>query len=221
MGYRLDNKKIELNKKNLVKIMSDSTGDIYRYKNVALKIFNEDKDNPMDFETADYLTNISTSRILLPNKLLFYNNTFKGYQFKLVNNKSNKQLIRLPKNELIGNIALIENDIRNLSNKSILLDGLNLNNCVFNGDLYFINPVDYKKLDLLSSSELEIVNRYQFHLLLTSLIVSEMRKNNIGSKLESEIRELFNIKDNIEATSSFLANILLDNNTIKQFIKKM
>ena len=67
--------------------------DVYKYKNSALKVFKKENDTPIDPYTADYLTSISTNRILLPQKLLFYNNAFKGYSMKLVPQKGSGQRI--------------------------------------------------------------------------------------------------------------------------------
>ena len=74
MGYRLDNKDIDISGKRLTKIGNGGTGDVYKYRNSALKIFKTDRDTPIDLETAEYLTTISTNRVLLPRNLLFYNN---------------------------------------------------------------------------------------------------------------------------------------------------
>ena len=125
MGYRLDNKDIDISGKRLTKIGNGGTGDVYKYRNSALKIFKTDKETPMDVETAEYLTTISTNRVLLPRNLLFYNNTFRGYTYKLVSKKgSGKKITTIPKDELVGNISIIERDIETLSNKQVLLDGI-------------------------------------------------------------------------------------------------
>ena len=76
MGYRLDNKDVDLTGKRLTKIDSGASGYIYRYKNSALKMFKPGREIPLDEETARFLTTISTNRILLPRNLLFYNNAF-------------------------------------------------------------------------------------------------------------------------------------------------
>ncbi|MBR3162467.1 MAG: hypothetical protein IKF19_07060 [Bacilli bacterium] len=222
MGYRLDNKDIDISGKRLTKIGNGGTGDVYKYRNSALKIFKNDKETPMDVETAEYLTTISTNRVLLPRNLLFYNNTFRGYTYKLVSKKgSGKKITTIPKDELVGNISIIERDIETLSNKQVLLDGIEPANTIFNGNLYLTDPCKYTKLDIYSTKELEKLNKYQFHLLLISMISSELKKAGISSKLEKQVKELLNFRDENENSSDFLIDIIDDNDSIKQLIKKL
>ena len=222
MGYKLDNKDVDISGKRLTKIGNGGTGDVFKYHNSALKIFKEDRETPIDEETAAYLTTISTNRVLLPKKLLFYNNTFRGYTYKLVSRKgSGKKLITIPKDELIGNISIIERDIETLSKKQVLLNGIEPTNTIFNGNLYLADPCRYTKLDSYSTKELERLNKYQFHLLLTTMITSELRKGNSSSKVEKQIKELLGLKDEDVNSSDFLIGAISDNDSIKQFVKKL
>ena len=181
MGYKLDEKDIKLTKKNLKKIGTGRTGDVYKYKNSALKVFKKENDTPIDYYTADYLTGISTNRILLPQKLLFFNNAFRGYTYKLVSKKgTGNRMIMLPTDELIEDVSIIEKDIENLSNKQVLLNGIEPDNTIFNGRLYLTDPTSYTMLDIMSTEELEKLNKYQFHLLFIMLLTQELRKNNFS-----------------------------------------
>lgn len=222
MGYRLDNKDVNITGKRLTKIGNGMTGNVYRYKNMALKIFNPDKEVPIDTETATYLTTISTSRVLLPQKLLFYNHQLRGYSYKLVHKKNNgRSIITLPKDELIGNVAILERDIERLSKKQVLLNGISPENSIFNGSLYLVDPSKYTILDLFSTEELERLNKYQLHLLLSSLITTDFRKNGCDNSLESEVRELLSIRDDNENSSDFFADIMTGSNNFKEFVKKI
>ena len=52
MGYRLENKEINLSGiKKLTYVPSMKAGDVYRYKNYALRVFKEGE-TPIDKETA-------------------------------------------------------------------------------------------------------------------------------------------------------------------------
>ena len=222
MGYRLDNKDIDISGKRLTKIGNGGTGDVYKYRNSALKIFKTDRYTPIDLETAEYLTTISTNRILLPKNLLFYNNSFRGYTYKLISKKgSGKKITTIPKDDLVGNILIIERDIETLSNKQVLLNGIEPANTIFNGNLYLSDPSAYTKLDSYSVKELERLNKYQFHLLLVSLIISELRKSSISSKTEKQVKELLYLRDENNNSSDFLTDIIDDNDSIKQFVKKL
>ena len=141
MGFNFDGKNEDLSLKRLTKIANGQTGDVYKYKNSALKIFRKGIEPPIDQTTAKHLTGISTQRILLPRKLLFYNVKFVGYTYKLVSKKgSGKRMINLPKDELIGNISILESDIKTLSENKVLLNGIDPTNYIFNGDLYISDP---------------------------------------------------------------------------------
>lgn len=222
MGYRLDNKDINISGKRLTKIGNGGTGDVYKYRNNALKIFKVDQDTPIDLETAEYLKTISTSQVLLPKNLLFYNNTFRGYTYKLVSRKgSGKKMINIPKTDLIDNVSVIESDIETLSSKQVLLNGIEPANTIFNGTLYLADPSKYTKLDSYSTKELNRLNKYQFYLLLTSMLTVELRKSNISSTVEKQVKELFGLRDEDDNISDFLNNIIDGNDSIKQFVKKM
>jgi len=222
MAYRLDGKDIDITGKRLTKIGTGVTGDVYKYKNTALKIFKKDKKLPIDYDTAKYLTNISTDRILLPRHLLFYNDSFTGYTYKLVSKKgSGNRIIMLPREELIENVRAIEKDTKILSSKKVLLNGIEPANCIFNGTLYVSDPKDYSILETFSTRELEALNRYQIHMLLTSLITSEIRKTNLGTSFEKQIKESFEAKEIEENTSDFLRDYLFPGESIKQLSKKI
>ena len=222
MGYKLDDKDIKLTKKNLKKIGTGVTGDVYKYKNSALKIFKKDKNTPIDPYTADYLTNISTNRILLPEKLLFYNNAFKGYTYKLVSKKGmGNRMIMLPKDELIENSSIIEKDIETLSRKQVLLNGIEPSNTIFNGRIYLTDPTSYSVLEDTSTEYLEQLNKYQFHLLFTALIIQELGRINFQKSTINEVKELLEMKDSSDNTSYYLRELLEDNDTFKQFVKRM
>ena len=222
MGYRLDDKDIKLTGKQLTKVGTGVNGDVYRYRNMALKIFKKDKDTPIDKETAEYLSNISTDRILLPINLLFYNNTFKGYTYKLVSKKGmGNRMIMLPKTDLVQDIRILERDVKTLSNKQVLLSGVEPSNTIFNSNLYLTDPTGYRVLDGCDSQELEKLNKYQLHLLLISLITSELRKNNFTTRDERSIKEILQMKDIDDNSSDFIADVIGNNDTIKQFVKKI
>lgn len=219
MGYRLDDKDIEFTGKL---VGTGVNGNVYRYRNMALKVFKEGKDTPIDEETARYLTNISTDRVLLPKSLLFYNNSFRGYSYKLVSKKgTGNRMIMLPKTDLVQDIRVLEKDVERLSNRQVLLDGIEPANTIFNGNLYLTDPTSYKVLEDCNHKEIEKINKYQLHLLLISLITSELRKNNFSSKDEKNMKEILEMRDEYEDSSEFIADIIGNNDTIKQFVKKI
>ena len=53
----------------------------------------------------------------------------------------------LPKEDLVQDIRVLEEDIETLSNKSVLLNGISPENSIFNGELYLVDPTEYRVLE--------------------------------------------------------------------------
>lgn len=221
MGYRLDNKQIELSGKQ-TRMYKGKTGDVYRYRNYALKVFREAMPTPIDKETAKYLTTITTERVLLPKKLLFYNNTFKGYSMKLVPKKgAPKKIISIPKKELVSSIEKLERDIELLSSKNILLNGISPDNTILNREIYLSDPSRYTILDVEQTEELEKINKFQLHLLLGELITAELHRENYSQATINRIKEMLNLRDNDEDSSSYFSELIDGQENIRQMVKKI
>ena len=222
MGYRIDGKDVDLSGiRKLSFVPKEKAGDVYRYKNTALRIF-KDGEEPIDQETAEYLTNIHTERILLPKKLLFYNNVFKGYSMKLVPQKgSGQRMIAAPKDELIGSVIALEKDVDKISQKKVLLNGANPGYVLYNGELYLVNPAGYSILELEKSEDLKRLNAYQIHLLLIELIASDLRKSHYPQKTINVMKKLLSMRDLDQPSSSYLNELMKDKENIKELVKKM
>ena len=222
MNYKLERKDITLNGKQKI-IGHGYTGNVYQYGNYALKIFDK-VDDVLDEETARYLSTIRTSRILLPKKLIYYKDKFKGYSMKLISNKPNsKSIINLPKDKLLEDIELLEDDVTTLSSKRVLLNGMNLNNIIFNGNLYIPDPSRYSLLELSDLDKifnLDDLNQFQLYLLLNNIIIQELNKIQKQSGV-SELKELLDEKDSNISYSEYLSEIIGQNNNIKTLVKKL
>lgn len=222
MGYRLDNKEVDLSGlRSLTFVPSDKTGDVYRYKNSVLRVFKEGE-TLIDKETAEYFTNVSTDRILLPRKLLFYNNAFRGYTMKLVSQKgAGKKIITTPTKDLIGCVEALEEDVRTISQKKILLNGITPGYSLYNGDLYLVNPAGYSILELESSDKLEQLNEFQLHLLITELIASELKRVKYTQPTINNLRDLLGLRDLDQSSSSYLREVIDGQENIKELVKKI
>lgn len=223
MGYKLENKPIDISeKKRLTQISTNKNGTLYRYRNVALKVFRDGETPPMDQETARYLSTVSTDKILLPKRLLFYNNAFKGYTMKLVSQKgANKKMMTTPTEELLSGIEILEGDIKKISYKKILLNGIHPENTIYNGDFYLTDPTQYTILETNSLKKLEEINKFQFHLLLTELISSEMHKYHFTQATINRMKELMNLRDNDQDSSNYLRKMMNGQEDMRQFVKKI
>lgn len=224
MGYKLENKEIKFSGKRISKIGTGKRGNVYKYHGQALKIYSEnlDRSSVLDEDTARYLTSVSTDRILLPRKIIYYNNNFAGYSLKLVNRRgSKKKIIGAPKNEFIDNVRLLEDDVEILSNKGILLNGVTPSNVLYNGDIYLTDPSRYSLLDESDPSSLDDVNQYQLFTLLSELIVSELRKESVSNETINKFKDILSSKDMNDRSYNFFDEVISDNRDIKQLVKKM
>lgn len=230
MGYKLGNRNIDIPGKDVRKIASGKRGDIYKYRNVVLKVFpkNYDQNDVLDEDAAKYLTGISTDRILLPRKILYYHepqcdiNEFRGYSLRSLDKKgAKKRIINENSIDVVNNIKALENDVILLSRKGVLLNGITPSNTIYNGDIFLTDPSRYSVLAEIDYDSLENLNRYQLHLLLSELIVTDAKKEGFSTSTVVKIRNLFNIKDDLNKSSDFFGDILEDNTNLKQFIKKL
>lgn len=223
MGYRIENKTLsQKDLKHLSKIAQGKNGDVYRYRNEALKVFKENRPLPIDEETARYLQDITTERVLLPRKLLFYNAAFRGYTLKLIPKKGmTRRIISTDRDELVSGIESIEEDVEELSNRNVLLNGISPKNCIFNGSLYLSDPSKYSVFYSADSEELERINKYQLQLLLIELVSGEMHRLNYSQKQIKQLKELLSLRDNDEDLSTFFDGIMDGERTIKALVKKM
>lgn len=222
MGYRLENKPVDLNGlRQLTYVPSQKAGDVYRFKNDVIRVF-KDGEDVIDEDTARYLSTISTDRILLPRKLLFYNNTFKGYTMKLVSQKgANKKMITTPRADVIEAISVVEEDINELSQKKVLLSNTGVGHTLYNGDLYLVDPSKYRLFDIGDYDKLRDLNQYHLHLLVTELIATELRKINVTQSTINHMREIMELKDTEQTTSDYLSEIIGSQKDIKQLVKKL
>ena len=222
MGYRLENKPVELNGiRKLTFVPNMKAGDVYRYRNYALRIF-RDGEKVIDEDTARYLTGFTTEKVLLPRKLLFYNNDFKGYTMKLVSNKgTGKKIITTPKDDLVRSVEGLEEDIELLSQKKVLLNDIIPGYTLYNGELYLVNPARYSVFDGGDERKLESLNKYQLQLLLIELISGELNKQNCPQAAVKTFKELMSLRDFDQNPSDYLDEIIGDQKDIKQFVKKI
>ena len=220
-GYRLENKPVDLSSiKELTFVPSQKAGDVYRFRNYALRVF-QAGEKVIDEDTARYLTTITTDRILLPRKLLFYKSSFAGYTMKLVSQKgSGKKIITTPKDEFIDSVEVLEDDIKELSKKKVLLNDIVPQYTLYNGELYLVNPAKYSIFDADSNS-IERINKFQLHQLITELISRELNKQNFPQYSVKHLKELMNFRDEDQNISDFLYELMGDQKNIKQFIKKI
>lgn len=217
MKYQINNEFITpdiIRKLKLIK--SGKTGKVYKWKNnQILKIFtiNQSKDDiQMDLETAEILSKINTKSryIILPIDLVFNKNDYKknnlkGYTSLYIKRKGNSNITKIPKGKLLENIQGIEEDIELLSSKNILLDGLNIQNTIFNDKLYISDPIRYIKM---KEESVRNINMKLFQQLLIDLTMRDLKRMRVSKQKIERIAELLWLKDDEALNSIYLKNLL-------------
>ena len=117
-------------------------GTVYKYKNLAIKIYHEhSKKDRLDENTCELLKSINTKRILLPRKLVYNKDKkFIGYTTDYHQKYSLDNLKRMKIKSLKEELQLIKKDIELLSKNNITIDDLYIDNIILSDGLYFIDP---------------------------------------------------------------------------------
>lgn len=222
MDYSLENKRINLDKASIIGY--GKNGNVYKYKNLALKIFPNGKvpNGLIDRDTCHNLCNITTNSILLPKNLVFYKNKlFSGFSIKPITCARNRSVAKMDKKIFINNIELLEDDVLLLSNKGVLLDGVIPENVIVSDKLYLIDPTKYAFLDKDLCNGLYDLNNYQIHLLLSKLVLSSLKKNDITPKELKRLKGILLSKDERELSSKFFDELIGQEKNIYNYVKKM
>lgn len=139
--YDIDNKLIDFNNMTLL----NTTGSevlVYKKDELVYKIYKKNyKLEHKNEQELEYLSSITTERILMPKGKLFSNGDLIGYTMKYITGK--KDILNIPIKRLLDELLIIENDIENISNSYIRIMDINKSNIVFNGCLYLIDPGNY------------------------------------------------------------------------------
>lgn len=215
MLYRLEGRKINLDKMNVCS--SFENGDIYNYKKYLIRLY---KDNIPKEEDIRYLSKIKSLHIYLPIKLLYGNDKFMGFTLKSYKKYDIDKMINTPKDELLDSIYDLEEDIDNISQKKIILNGLNTKDAYYNGELYITNPDKFIIYDADDES-LKDINNVELTGLLNKMIIHELNGENITKKNLSLFTELLNNKDIYTRSSDYLDVLLGNSSNIKEYVKKL
>ena len=211
-------------------IPSSSFKDGYYYnyskltKPSVLKIYSKNFEEMPDEEQIRYLSRIKSIHILLPTKLLYGNDKFIGYSLKSVN-KTGKfnRIITTPIDVLCDNLYRMEEEIEYLSNKNIVLRGMNHIDTVYNGELFITNPDKYVTVsnnNVDSSRKINDVNTFLFTNLLGEVISHEFNSEKINKSSLIKFIDKMNDKNIYIKNSDYLDDIVTSEN-IREYVKKL
>lgn len=128
----------------LLELLSEKGSEmtVYNDENFVYKIFKKDyKLGHKSIEELNYLSSIKTSRILMPESLIFNNDELIGYTMIYIKNE--KDIHNDTMANLLNELTIIKQDIDILNKLCVRLIDINKSNIVYNGKLYLIDPGNY------------------------------------------------------------------------------
>lgn len=226
MIYRLENKKINLDKMKPIGTFKD--GSIYNLnkstKPSILKFYNKNFNELPDEDQMRYFTKIRSINILLPTKLFYTNDKFSGYTLKSISKTSKyNKMITTPKEILYDNLCIVEDEIYELSNKNIILKGMNYQDTIYNGQLFITNPDDYVVVSNKNSDtalKIEDVNTFLFNSLLQEIFSHELNSERINKSSINKFIETLSQKDFYLKNSDYFDDIVSGEN-VREYVKKI
>ena len=219
MDYRLENKKININRMNPVDTFNG--GNIYNFKNTTLKIYDKDFEEVRSEKTIRYLSKIKSLQIYMPVKLIYNNNKFCGYSVKNIpRNGSYHKIISTPKDYLLDSLFNLEEEIKYISNKRVLFSDLDYDDIYYNGEFSICNPDKYMVLSNQSDTIYD-TNLLELNSLLSKLITKELNSENVTKKNIVNFNNIFRDKDIYVSNCDYLDDLLSDSQDIKSYVKTL
>ncbi len=212
MEYRIDSKKVRINEGNLKLLGSGIEGNVYKYRDYALKI-KSTNNLGLSYEDAKYMIGTRTNKILLPKGILYINNRYSGYVTKYVSSIGNYKLIDLTKEELINTVILpIEEDILSISSKNILINDLKEEDTIINElGLYILDPGSFTIMRDIDEEDIKKLNILQVKELIDMIVNLELKRNKLNNLLDDNISDIL---------SDYYESVLPKNVSIKEYVKK-
>lgn len=224
-----------------MKLLSDKGSEfiVYSDEDYVYKLFRKDyKLKHKAKEELEYMSSIRTKRILMPTSLIIKDGELRGYKMPYIKGKSN--ILDAKMEDLIQELRIVDEDIKLLSKALIRLMDINLENTIFNGELYLIDPGNYflnDIKDLISyltiigqntTNKKEIIELWNYdklNKLLDELLF--INNNEVDFYLLRKIIEFFNCertkigaKFNLSILETHFDRTLTVREAINKFIKK-
>lgn len=218
-----DKKEIGKGSEGIVYRIGNTTYKIY-YKNALEDYFGKKK------KYHEYLMTLNTKQIILPTESIYDEfGEYIGYTAQYVKgNKVNKTgLGSLKKEDIIKNLDILEEDIRNLSKKFVIMADVKPYNYMFDKKekkMTIIDPGRYKSFALTTREDNLTQNNQQFQELIFELIREDISSNKtINTKRKQfELAKLLKqqFEDSKTTLTDFFDFVLKDNETILDYAEK-
>lgn len=210
-----------------------SEGKVYKINEEIYKIyhqgaFNEGYGNKQNFHS--YLIGIDTKQIILPDALIWdLESKYLGYKTKLVKGKQKDKtgIIKIPSEQFIKNLQILENDIKVLSEKHVLMADTSPINYIFNNEDNTMNIIDPGRYRISKSfkSDCLLSNEEQYKELIEILLYLDFIKfKPVGPKrkelsLKQYLKE--QLRDSNLKYSEFFENVLQKHDDVESYAKSL
>lgn len=197
MYYIINNKVKDLNLNDLEYLGEGCESHVYKYGDRALKIYKSDctKKRITDIE-CNYMKEIKTQRILLPIGVIsnLDGDTLGITTSYIDGEKDKEELLEVPTFKLIREMKLLTRDAEDLGSRHISIDDITVDNTIFNGSLYVVDPgsfrVDYTSIrQNLSTAIIENMNMYMISDYFIYGLLKEITKDKYGEEVAKELTE--------------------------------
>lgn len=159
MEYIIDDKKVIICPQDLKQISSGYEGITYEYCGKVLKLYyNIPKKTVLSLHDCEYMTNLNTKRILLPEKIVAdKQNNMCGYIISpYIEDDIN--VCDINGDMLLQERSLIQKELIYLGEKYISVDDFCLDNFMISDKFYLIDPGSYKvHRDMMNDDERNII----------------------------------------------------------------
>ena len=191
--------------------------NVYRLNDEVFKIHKNDRQIKfkLDEETAKYLSNIKTKRIIMPKKIIYdVKSNFCGYTLPYLESYQKAILRRKKMDEIVEELKLIEQDLILLKEHNVDLEDFTLDNFIVNRGLYMIDPGSYK-VSKDDKKYTEIVNKQKYlEFMINEVFPIAVRLN------KKQKRELSNYIGG-EYISEIFDHNYEEDDTLRKYLKRI
>lgn len=231
MHYIIKNKCYDLILKDLEYLGEGDESNVYKLNDMALKIYKPTCRKKQITEVeCNYMKGIETNRILLPTGTITnIDQETLGITTNYISNEKDKEeILEIPTYKLVSEMNLLIKDAEELGKRNISIDDITIDNTIYNGNLYIVDPgsfmVDYKNIRRRLSTAVKenmniyMISDYFIYGLLKDIVKNEY-DNEIAEDLTSYIAKDFAYSSSITC-SDYFSKKLKPYDNYNEFVKK-
>lgn len=190
---------------------------IYDYGSEVLKIYKDYcPKSRLSEDDSFFLSQIKTGRVLLPKRLIHdENGKFLGYTTERVYGLSKLRLPKMRMKKLVDELDVVMTDLKVLADNNYSVADFTLNNVVYDGGLYFVDPGSFMKVDDFEerfkySSNMGTLNEFMLDDFFYLVLLSRKHRNIFDNNFDRADY----IADDIRCSMN-------DNETVRRYVKRM